>query len=647
MSPDRYYPRILVVVLTLLISGVEFGRSQPSPQAESGSEPIIQFLEQTIEWYRQLDLQRQMAVQPGDIMLVSEDRQLADQVVRLAFDFARAEAESGGKQGGGDQGAESARYQALSKLTATLDQQIKGTRAELESLRQKLIGASGRQRQALQTQIAETQSEIDLAQTRRDSMSSMLEFVGGSSTGGLGATGLRARIEALARSVPAALTKPSGSAETPSIVNVQPYPATSAGASKSEPTGIWGLTADLFALSRKKHTLADTIQLTDSLAQTTKDLRTPLVNSLRQMSRRGDDLAKQADSANQAELAQEKKDFDALTAQFKGISTALLPLSKLGILLDLYRKNLASWQTEIQSQYTGELRSLAVRLVFLIIILALVIGAAELWRRTIFRYIQDLHRRYQLLLLRRIVFWCIVSFVILFSFANELGSVATFAGLMTAGVAVALQNVILSIAGYFFLIGKFGIRVGDCVQVSGVVGEVVDIGLVRFHLLELISGGGKTPSGRVVAFSNSIVFQSTAGLFKQIPGTSFIWHEITVALSPDSDYGSVEKRLRGAVETVFSDYHEEMEQQHRHMQRTLTAVPMGTLRPTSRLRFTQSSLEVVIRYPVDLQRATEIDDRVTRELIRAIEQEPKLQPTGSGGPSIRLRSDLSNPASTS
>src|SRR5207302_6291996 len=173
-----------------------------------------------------------------------------------------------------------------------------------------------------------------------------------------------------------------------------------------------------------------------------------------------------------------------------------------------------------------------------------------------------------------------------------------FAGLLTAGVAVALQNVILSIAGYFFLIGRFGIRVGDRVQIAGVTGEVVDVGLVRMHLMELSSVGAEIPTGRVVAFSNSIVFQPTAGLFKQIPGTSFVWHEITLTLSPDSDYRVVEQRLLGVVEAVFADYHEDMERQRRQLERTLSYAQPTELRPTSRLRFTQAGLEPVIRFPV-------------------------------------------------
>ncbi|HKS95643.1 MAG TPA: mechanosensitive ion channel family protein, partial [Terriglobia bacterium] len=269
-----------------------------------------------------------------------------------------------------------------------------------------------------------------------------------------------------------------------------------------------------------------------------------------------------------------------------------------------------------------------------------VAGISELSRRTSLRYVRDVRRRYQFLLLRRIVVWFTIVVIIAFAFASELGSVATFAGLITAGVAVALQSVILSIAGYFFLIGRFGIRVGDRVHIAGVTGEVVDIGLVRLHLMELGSGRD-TPSGRVVAFPNSIVFQSTAGLFKQIPGTNFVWHEISVTLSPDSDYGAVEERVRGAVDAAFANYREEMQRQHRLMERTLTSTAVPALRPNVRLHVTPSGLEVVIRFPVDSGHPTEIDNQLTRELLKAMNRAPALKAADSGAPAVRLNTDLS------
>jgi hypothetical protein len=84
-----------------------------------------------------------------------------------------------------------------------------------------------------------------------------------------------------------------------------------------------------------------------------------------------------------------------------------------------------------------------------------------------------------------------------------------------------------------------------------------------------------------------------------------------------------------------------MEKQHRQIERTLTATPTGALQPTSRLYPTPSGLDIVIRYPVDLMHAAEIDDRVTRELLSAIDKEPAFKQAGSGKPPLALKADVS------
>jgi len=631
----RRWQRLAALALAMLIGTGAMRPAETAPPEGSDSSAILQFLNQTIRWYRQIDSLRQLATDPDELVILNENQQLANEAVSLAFDFARARAESLEKQPASSQpdadNPDSSRYQALQRMSTTLDRQIRETQLELESLRQKLLSSQESQRQKLQAQIAEVQSELDLATARRDSLHSMADFMSGSSINGLGATDLREQIEALARTVPAAIIKPSTKQQPAAAEQLHTAPA--AAAPKSEPAGVWGLAADLFSLSGKMRTLGGNIDDTDTLNRQTSELRTPLVRQLRDLSKQGDQLANQADSAGQAQLAQEKKQLDALTKQFKAASAVVLPLSKQGILFEQYKRNLTEWRDTLRGRYRSELSGLLFRIVALIFFLAATITAAELWRRTIFRYVQDARRRYQYLLLRKIVLWFTIAVILIFSFATEISSAATFAGLLTAGVAVALQNVILSVAGYFFLIGKFGIRVGDRVQVAGVTGEVVDVGLVRFHMLELIGGGAKTPSGRVVAFSNSIVFQSNAGLFKQIPGTSFVWHEVTVSVPSGSDHASVEKRLRETVEAVFSDYRDEMERQYRQVDRTVAAIPKGTLQPKARLHLAESGLEVVIRYPVDLMHAAEIDDRVTRELLKA---------AGPGSPNIKLRTDLSS-----
>jgi small-conductance mechanosensitive channel len=630
----------LALLVSMIIGSCAIAHSQNVPSNTPDSSEVIHFLDQTISWYHQLSVQQQIATEPNDLMVVYDNRQIADQVVRLSFDFARAETESIAKRGSSspdqDASATSSQYQALRELQAKLNKQVEDTQAELDTNRQKLATMTGNKRQEFQSRVAELQGEIELANARRDAIRSMVEFVSGASTNGLGATGLRAQVEALAGSVPAPLANPTSANQTGAP---PPNPTPASATNRPESSGIWDLTGDIFALSRKVHTVDSVIQQTDALANSSKRIRTPLVSSLKTLSDRGDELANEADTANQSVLGQEKPQLDRLAAQFKQLSAAVIPLSKQGILLDLYRRSLINWRDAIRSEYKTELRYLGIRLAFLGLILGVVIGAAELWRRAVYRYVRDPRRRYQFFLLRKFVMWFLISVIIAFAFASKLGSIVTFAGLLTAGVAVALQNVILSIVGYFFLIGKFGMRVGDRVQIGGVIGEVIDIGLVRLHLMEL-GGGADGPTGRVVAFSNSIVFQPTAGLFKQIPGTNFVWHEITLTLSPDTDYNSVKQRLLEAVGAVLADYHEEMERQNREMEKTVISMSGNGLRPNLQLRFTSSAVEATIRFPVDLQHAAETDERVSRELLKALDREPKFKLAGSASPSMRLRTDL-------
>jgi len=224
-----------------------------------------------------------------------------------------------------------------------------------------------------------------------------------------------------------------------------------------------------------------------------------------------------------------------------------------------------------------------------------------------------------------VVMWVAIVLIVVFTFATQLGSAVTFAGLITAGVAVALQNVIVSIVAYFFLIGKYGIRVGDRVQIAGVTGEVVEIGLVRIHVMELAGPGDSQPTGRIVALSNSIVFQPTAGLFKQIPGTNFLWHELKLTLSAEADYHSAKERITSSVDEALGEFRDSLEAQRRSMERNLTTISPAELKPKIRLHYIASGLAAEIRYPVALDKAGEMDDQLMHGVMAALAREPRVK----------------------
>lgn len=605
---------------SLVIAG-----SQPAPRASNVGEDILSYLNKTVAWYHQATAQQRLVRGPADAEFFSDSRRAADQIVRLSFDFARERGRGIAVQPlpAQNEAALSAQYQKLSEAARNVDQQVQQTQQEIDGLQKQLASAAGKKRSTLQATIAETQGELELFQARRDALRSMLQ-VGGPQSGE--AVSLTAQIEELAQTIPAG----AESKEQPATSASSPAPSTvTLPSERKSSSGILALISDLIAERRRLQALDSNLAATDVLSQAARSLGEPLGGRLRELARQGDALAVQADTSGPATLAQQRRDLDSLTAQYKQVSATLLPLGRQSILFDIYRRDIANWRIAVKAEYESQIKGLMLRLAGLGAILALIFAISELWRRATFRYITDSHRRYQFLALRRFVVWSLMAIVIAIAFASELGAITTFAGFLTAGIAVALQNVILSIAGYFFLIGKHGVRVGDRVQVAGITGDVVDIGLVRLHLMEVTGGSSARPTGRVVSFSNAVVFQANAGMFKQIPGTSFLWHEVTLSLGAESNYLEAEKRALEAVNRVFAEYHDKMEMQRRGMERSLYTVRLSPFAPESRLRLTPTGVEIVIRYPVELENAAEIDDRVTRELLETIGRDPHLRLVGT------------------
>jgi len=213
-------------------------------------------------------------------------------------------------------------------------------------------------------------------------------------------------------------------------------------------------------------------------------------------------------------LQQQKAQLDALRVMVKALAPAIVALDKQNVLLGGYTSHLKSWRAAVVSEDEKAWKNLILQVVGVAVVIGALMTIGAIGRRATRRHVQDPERRHVILVIQRVVLWFTIVIVAAFAFASDWTSLATFFGLLTAGVAVALQSVILSAVGYFVLVGKRGIRVGDRVQISGVTGDVTDIGWLQFQLRE-IDPRTQQPTGNMVTFSNSFVFASPAtGLSK-------------------------------------------------------------------------------------------------------------------------------------
>ncbi len=604
--------------------------AQPSP---TDSSAILAHLNAAISWYRHVAGLDITAGEPSDALYLENARSSATQALQLAFQASQAQAalaKANKTVAAGHASPETGeptpaeQQQNIAKAVTETTNRISQTQSQIDDLNKQLDAARGKKRQEVLSQRDSLQGELDLDKTILDTLQKVASVASSETT----STGLAGQINQLKQSVPEVFATTSTKKE-----NAAPA-AQGSKSSNAANSGLFGQVSILFGQMRDMHDIDQLTAETVRLRTTADKLDAPLRDSLRNVVQQGRDLVNRPPTTDPTQIAATRQNFETLTNQFKQIANAAVPLRQEIILLDQCHGDLLEWRNSIDTEYGRVLRSLLLRVVGILVALAFVFLLSEVWRRATYRYIRDTRRRRQLMLIRRVVTGFLMAIVVVMGFISEFSSLATFAGFITAGIAVALQSVILSVAAYFFLIGRYGVRVGDRITVSGVTGDVIDVGLVRLYLMEL-SGTGIDlyPTGRVVVFSNSVMFQA-APFFKQLPGTAYAWHEVAVTLAPDANYALAEHALLDAVTSVYAPYRQNIDHQHALVERILdTAIAAPTLK--THIQFTDTGLEFVVRYPVEIHRAGDIDDQMTRKLMEVIGSDPELKSAVTGAPKLR------------
>src|SRR5438874_4571776 len=268
-----------------------------APAGQPNGQLLLDYLNQSIDWYRHLAIEESSATDPADLLFVNDDRQMANQIVRLSFDFGRAAAQLIAAQtpASSAQNPSNSRLQNLVQTTAKTDQLVRDTQTEIDQLQDKLPTATPRERPKMQATLDELKSELALAQARSEALHNILQFA---SSGSAGATGgnLVAQVQELQRSVPEATlsnasipaTDGQSKSGTPAAASAAP---SSAQARREQPAGLLALVSDLFSLTRKMRAIDDRVKATNGLSQTMQSLRAPLVKNISALIQRGNELA--------------------------------------------------------------------------------------------------------------------------------------------------------------------------------------------------------------------------------------------------------------------------------------------------------------------------------------------------------------------
>ena len=205
---------------------------------------------------------------------------------------------------------------------------------------------------------------------------------------------------------------------------------------------------------------------------------------------------------------------------------------------------------------------------------------------------------------------------------SGIGSVGTFLGLVGAGLAIALQDPIVDIVAWLFIAIRRPFTVGDRVEIDGTAGDVIDIGVMTFTLLEIGNWVDADQStGRVVQIPNKLVFTHNVANFSQ--GFDYIWDEINVLVTFESDWRKAKEILHDVAELETAPLSEEARKSVREAANRYM-ISYKTLTPTVYTDVKDSGIQLTMRYLCEPRRRRGRKEKIWESILDRFDEHSNI-----------------------
>ena len=331
------------------------------------------------------------------------------------------------------------------------------------------------------------------------------------------------------------------------------------------------------------------------------------------------EAASQRDATSKLVAAAAIASLKHFTNDQKSLSTLDKRIQNQKELADTY----ANWNMLAQGRSRAALNGMIRDLLWILIILLLIYVAGLLMDRMFTDLTPDKKRLITLRSVLRFAVQVLGVLVIIFVLFGIPNQTPTIIGLAGAGLTVALKDFIVGFVGWFVLMGRNGLRVGDWVEINGVVGEVVEIGLLRTVLLETGNWADSGhPTGRKVAFVNSFAIEGH--FFNFSTSGQWLWDELQLVIPPGRDPHTMIDTIQKLVaKETESDAHlaeQEWQRSSHNRIKSFTADPAINVRPTS------SGIEIHVRYITRAQERFAVRTRLYEKMVEVLHGgEPALK----------------------
>lgn len=196
-------------------------------------------------------------------------------------------------------------------------------------------------------------------------------------------------------------------------------------------------------------------------------------------------------------------------------------------------------------------------------------------------------------------------------------------GILLAGIAFSLREVFANIVGWLVIVSAKGFRQGDRIEMGELAGDVIDIGILRTVVAE-IGGwvGADQSTGRVVSVPNSTMLNNNVYNYTQ--GFEFIWDELKVLVTFESDWQIAEKIMLEAAEKDFEEKQDQIRERLKRARRRML-IRLNHITPKVWVTIADSGVELTLRYLVRPRRRRSISDAIGREILEKIATVPNVE----------------------
>jgi small-conductance mechanosensitive channel len=256
----------------------------------------------------------------------------------------------------------------------------------------------------------------------------------------------------------------------------------------------------------------------------------------------------------------------------------------------------------------------------LVLVIALIVHRGL--RNLLQRRVGDPAQAHTLSMLIRNTLYVASGIVILLVWLGSGSNLTVAMGILGAGIAFASQEVIGSFAGYVNVVTGNLYRIGDRVRIGDVVGDVLDISILRTTVMEIGEWvHADQYTGRIVTVANRVVF--SAPVFNYTQHWRYVWDEIVIPVTYASDWRRAGEIMLAQGREYTSCFFEEAQAEFSRLAQAYP-VQKASVEPTLYVVMTDNWIEITLRYIVEARERRQVEGQLHRELLQRFESEPGI-----------------------